>query len=69
MMQPQVQAMYGTEYTLFLLEDRESKPVAVLLPTDAVAAQELVLPQVRHSASLGPAPGLGPGGFCHVMVP
>lgn len=37
----------GAEYTLFLLEDREGKPVAVLLPTEAVAAQEQVLPQVR----------------------
>ena len=37
----------GSEYTLFLLEDREGKPVAVLLPTEAVAAQEQVLPQVR----------------------
>ena len=39
----------GAEYTLFLLEDREGKPVAVLLPTEAVAAQEQVLPQVRAS--------------------
>lgn len=36
----------GSDYTLFLLEDREGKPVAVLLPTEAVAAQEQVLPQV-----------------------
>ena len=37
----------GEEYTLFLLEDREGKPVAVLLPSEAVAAQEQVLPQAR----------------------
>ena len=42
----------GAEYTLFLLEDREGKPVAVLLPTEAVAAQEQVLPQVRAPYAL-----------------
>ena len=37
----------GDAYVLFLLEDKEGSPVAVVLPAQTVAAQELVLPQVR----------------------
>ena len=40
----------GDAYVLFLLEDKEGSPVAVVLPADAVRAQEQeqVLPQVRR---------------------
>jgi hypothetical protein len=38
----------GDAYVLFLLENKEGLPVAVVLPADTVAAQELVLPQVRR---------------------
>ena len=52
-----MQGELGDDYVLYLLEDQEEKPVAVVLPRDAAeqplsAAQEVRLPV---HASLGPA--------------
>ena len=46
------QEALGDAYVLFLLEDKEGLPVAVVLPAETVAAQELVLPQVRGGTSI-----------------
>ena len=60
-----MQGELGEDYVLYLLEDQEEKPVAVVLPKDAAeqplpAAQEVRLP--AQSAPVMPA-------HAHLMVP
>lgn len=40
-----LQALLGDEYTLYLLETREAKPVVVVIPTEAVLPPPPVIPQ------------------------
>lgn len=40
-----LQALLGDEYTLYLLETREAKPVVVVIPTEAVLPPQPVVPQ------------------------
>lgn len=47
------QALLGNEYTLYLLETREAKPVVVVIPTDAVLPPAPILPPLALSGLFG----------------
>lgn len=45
-----LQALLGDEYTLYLLETREAKPVVVVIPTEAVLPPPPAIPQAALAA-------------------